>query len=423
MTTRVDPRRRVHWQKDARGSVAINGAIALSVIMLLIGGVVDYGQATNQRSRLQTAVDTAAFAAARELGMSDAKRENVAAVVEAVVNGAINSQVTIKNRSPTLETAVRDQPLEVEVKARQMTMPFFGNAFGIAPRQLVVQAVARIVGRPNICVLALDSSANGAISLETNARVTGQNCAVYSNSLSTNSIKSKNSAVLSASLICAAGGKDGAKGNFNPAPLTDCPTFDDPLAGRPEPSIESCASPTLLVINGRRTLSPGTYCGGLEVGSGADVTLQSGIYVFKDGPFKVVDGGRVVGSEVGLFFTGTNALVSIARVSSIDLGAPTSGPMAGLLMFEARNQPGTGIHQILSDDARNLLGTIYLSRSRLHIDANNPIADKSAYTAIVVRMLTLYGGPNLVLNSNYHMTEVPVPEGIRGAAQPVALVK
>jgi hypothetical protein len=81
------------------------------------------------------------------------------------------------------------------------------------------------------------------------------------------------------------------------------------------------------------------------------------------------------------------------------------------------------VHQILSDDARNLLGTIYLPRGRLNVDANSPIADKSAYTAIVARKISLYGGPHLVLNSNYDETDVPVPEGIRGAAQPVSLVK
>ena len=60
---------------------------------------------------------------------------------------------------------------------------------------------------------------------------------------------------------------------------------------------------------------------------------------------------------------------------------------------------------------------------RLHVDANSPIADKSAYTAIVARMLTLYGGPHLVLNSNYEQTDVPVPKGIRGAAQPASIVR
>jgi hypothetical protein len=59
----------------------------------------------------------------------------------------------------------------------------------------------------------------------------------------------------------------------------------------------------------------------------------------------------------------------------------------------------------------------------LHIDANAPVADKSAYTAIVARMLTLYGGPHLVLNTNYEQTDVPVPDGIKGVGQPVQLAK
>ena len=123
------------------------------------------------------------------------------------------------------------------------------------------------------------------------------------------------------------------------------------------------------------------------------------------------------------YFTGNMAQLMFDVQSSIDLTAPRDGLMAGLLMFEARNQPKTGLHKILSDDARNLLGTIYLSRGTLHVDANSPIADRSAYTAVVARIVRLYGGPHLVLNSNYDQTDVPVPVGIRGTAMPVSLVR
>ena len=253
--------------------------------------------------------------------------------------------------------------------------------------------------------------------------MTGQNCAVFSNSTHTNSIKSKNSANLTASLICSAGGRDGLRGNFTPAPLTDCPTFDDPLAGRPEPEADTCETMEPKKVAASVTLSPGTYCGGLVIENGASVTLEPGIYAIKNGELRVRDGASLTGVGVGFYFTGDGAVALFERQSNIDLEAPTSGLMAGLLMFEGRNQPTSHTHQILSDNARNLLGTLYLSRGRLHVDANNPVADKSAYTAIVARMLTLYGGPHLVLNSNYELTNVPVPVGIRGASQPVSLVK
>jgi hypothetical protein len=46
------------------------------------------------------------------------------------------------------------------------------------------------------------------------------------------------------------------------------------------------------------------------------------------------------------------------------------------------------------------------------IDATKPIADKSAYTVLVVKQLHLYSGPNLILNTDYSATDVPVPMGV-----------
>ncbi len=69
-------------------------------------------------------------------------------------------------------------------------------------------------------------------------------------------------------------------------------------------------------------------------------------------------------------------------------------------------------HLISSDDARMLLGTIYLPNGRLRVDANKPVADQSAYTIIVTRWMELDAGPNLVMNARYGATDVPVPNSI-----------
>lgn len=100
--------------------------------------------------------------------------------------------------------------------------------------------------------------------------------------------------------------------------------------------------------------------------------------------------------------------------STIDLSAPKDGPLAGLLFFEDRNVLPLRIHRISSNNARNLIGTIYLSQGILFINANAPVADNSAYTAFVVRSLQLQEGPHVVLHSDYDATEVPVPEGLIG---------
>jgi hypothetical protein len=96
--------------------------------------------------------------------------------------------------------------------------------------------------------------------------------------------------------------------------------------------------------------------------------------------------------------------------------------MAGLLFFASRSQ-SNAVYQVLSNNAHQLLGTIYLPTGQLSIDANQPIADQSAYTAIITRKLTANAGPTIVLNTNYDQTDVPVPNGIRGAGMPVELTK
>lgn len=407
------------------GSIAVKMALLTPVLVLVVGGGLDYSILTNQKSRLQSAIDAGALAAAKELGLADAKRENVQAIVEAVVQSYLsdNHDQTYGGGKVSLTATVRGSPLEVAVMATQdVDLPFDG-AFGAGSAALTTSTVARIAGKPNICVLGLDPDEAGTIQLMNDAKVTGQNCAVFSNSSHTNGLTAKNSSRLTADLICSRGGKDADAGVFSPDPILDCPSFEDPLALRPEPMPSACLETNLTIKNESRSLLPGTYCGGITISQGSVVTFEPGVFIIQDGPLDVGGGSSVTGAGVGFYFTGKKATFGFAKQSTIELSAPESGPMAGLLMFESRSQPKTGKHNIMSDDARTLVGTIYLPASELRVDASAPIADKSAYTAIVARAMRLYGGPHLVLNTNYDQTSVPVPEGIAGAGQPVALVE
>ncbi len=405
-----------------RGAIALMAAAAIPLLLLTASGAVDFASIYKHRSALQSAADAAAIAGARGLSMSDAKQDNVDAVVKAVVNHAVSSNASQNSSQIKVSSQVTRSPLEVAVSVSQTFPTFFGKVFGMSDMVVSAQATARVIGQPHICVLGLNRYASGTISLEKQARVTGQNCAVFSNSSHVNSIKSKNSSNLTADLICSRGGKDGTKGNFTPEPITDCPGFEDPLAGRPEPPVGGCTHSKRLFITASQSLSPGVYCGGITIESDARVELKPGIYVIKDGSLDVTLGGQLIGKEVGLYFTGKGASLLFDRDSTISLEAPRTGVMAGLLMFASRSL-GKERFKIMSDDARVLLGTIYLPTSELYVDAGSPIADKSAYTAIVADTMRLYGGPHLFLNTGYDETEVPVPNGIKGVGQPVRLWK
>ncbi|MFY0613010.1 MAG: hypothetical protein JXQ99_15885 [Hyphomicrobiaceae bacterium] len=405
------------------GSIAGTFALALPVITIVTCATLDYAALVRQKSIQQTATDTAVFVAAKELSLSNSDKENQASTIQAIVDTYLRNNISAKIKQDDLrfKTEMSADPLEVKVTVVQASQTFFGNGFGLLSQEIETKATARIVGQPNICILALSRHEGGAITLEEDAIIDGKECAVFSNSTHTDSVKSKKSSLLRAATICSSGGTEGGSNNFDPPPYTDCPTFNDPLASRSEPSHGSCTFKDKLVIESNRKLTPGTYCGGIEIKGSAKVDLDPGIFVIKNGEFAVNDTAYVAGENVGLFFTGAGAKMIFDRETTISLSAPENGAMAGLLIFASRTV-GDETFKILSNNARTLLGTVYLPTAKLYVETEQPVADKSAYTAIVAKTIHLIKKPTLVLNTDYSDTTVPVPNGIKGAGQPVRLI-
>lgn len=411
---------------DSNGVVAILAAILAPLLFILTGAGIDYARFVSEKTKLQAVTDAASLAAAKELGLTGYKSDNPDIVMQAVVEGYFASNLP-QSRGETYQVEAHvvdkaDSALRVEVTANASVPGFFGARLGLGDTEIQAGAVATVIGKPNICLLALDASAAGAIELNHDARVVGQDCSIFSNSTHSIGIKSKNDAQLSAQSICSAGGVQGGGRNFSPAALTDCPQFEDPLASRPEPDAGPCKMTGLEVKNETITLSPGTYCEGLKITGNSRVAFEPGLYVIKDGPMIVKDSAKIVGENTGFFFSGKDAAFRFDTETTIDLTAPMTGPLAGLLFFGSRQQTSTN-YLINSDHAHQLLGTIYLPGGVLSIDANQPIADRSAYTAIVAKKVMAFSGPTVTLNTNYEKTDVPVPDGIRGIGVPTALVR
>ena len=149
----------------------------------------------------------------------------------------------------------------------------------------------------------------------------------------------------------------------------------------------------------------------------------------RDGPLVVDSKASLSGTDVGFYFTGSKGGLLFDQKTTISLSAPTTGVMAGLLMMEERTvsnpvDPTNAViqdplaptpptpplkgatapmrtYRIISDNARTILGTIYLPAGRVVIDAKKAVGDQSAYTVIVSQQVNLYQGPNLYLNANY----------------------
>jgi hypothetical protein len=410
------------WARDASGSIALVSAASIVVLASIVGLAIDYARYTNARSWLQHASDVGALAGAKELSLADASRENVPDVVQTAVDGFVRAGAKAKSAASIgVSTILNGSSLELSVTATHNLPLAFGALFGQNSIGLKAVSVAKIAGRPNICVLALDPREPATFSMAGAGRLTGNGCAVFSNSVSAAGFTSLVGTKVQASTICSAGGVTGGA-QLTPEPYLDCPQFDDPLGNRPEPSIGGCDFTAKSVIAGAVTLQPGVYCGGLTIAGLARVTFAPGIYVIKDGPFLVTAASEISGDGVGFFLAGTS-FFTFDPLTAVALSAPTTGPMAGLLFFGSRSQNALLTNVILSSRAHIMTGTIYLPKTQFIVAQLAQIGSQSAYTAIVARRISVAGTPNIVLNAKYSETAVPVPEGIKGSGQPAILVK
>jgi Flp pilus assembly protein TadG len=423
------------------GGVAVLFGLAAPVLGLAVAGAIEYVTLTARQSAMQKAADAAAIAAAQQLRLSNASDTIVLAVARSIVDTSLPRKTDVASRT---EASVGDERTSVQVAVRETTSGVFGKMMSWPSMELTAKAKARLLGTRKLCLLTTDVGKDKVLNLDKNSSMTAPGCGVYSNSRNKKGMSIEENARLTASQICSSGGVEQKAGAVvTPSASPDCPQVPDPLATIPRPPAGACAE-TNLKISGIRSLSPGTYCGGIEISGTADVTLLPGVFVLDDGPLIVSGTARLTGRDVGIFFTGSKGGMRLDPGTSISLSAPKSGVMAGILFFEDRSvtapvppppgpkgevpPPPYGSqpmrqYRITSNNAPLLLGTIYLPAGRLIIDASTPVAQRSAYTVIVTRQLELNSGPDLYLNSDYEGSDVPVPQGVGSRSGAVALAK
>ena len=418
------------------GNVALLFALLFPVIALTAGAGLDFQRWQMQKARLQDFADTLAIRGGREFLLANADPARIESLVEAIAESDLSKSHQIGAFEIEVEADAREASVTVNLiqeRLAALTLPIIDPS----AHEIAAAATAVASGARNVCVVALDESASRTVEASFNARLDAAECAIMSNSTSSTGVYASGTAKVTSSLLCSAGGYSGASSNYEPAPTTDCPRTQDPLSERTAPPYGGCDYRDKMVgsrdfttftaaLKGsfgesaggddtmarqEYTLEPGVYCGGLTVGSNARAILSPGVYVMKDGPLTIDLNGAIAGEGVSFVMDGNAAVFLFSPDSKIELSAAKEGLTAGILFFEGRDSTAK-THSILSNDARKLLGTFYLPNSTLFVSTFAPVADQSAYTAIVAKKLRLAGSPTLVLNTDYALTDVPVPAGL-----------
>jgi Flp pilus assembly protein TadG len=386
--------------RDEHGAVAVIAAIAFPVLIGTMGLGAETGYWYLKQRKLQHAADVSAHAAAVRHRAGDQKPALEATALRiASASGYSPGSMTVSTQSgPTAGNA------KITVTLSETYPRSFSSIFSGEPVDIEARAVAEIKGGSKACVLALSSSASGAVTVTGSSKVHLAGCSVVSNSTAADAFLMKNgSAVMSTDCVYTVGEAVTTTG----LTLTGChepveraPPTADPFATVTEPEklhIEQLPCRTLAYVsnstyafdrlaNGQEAIR---FCGGLEING--TISLKPGLYIIDGGDFTVTAGAKLSGEGVTLFFA-NSAAAKLLGNGDIDLSAPTSGPYAGLLFFGSRHTTGV-VHQVTGNSESTLEGNLYMPTASIDFTGNSTVS--GGCTQIVADQVTFTGNTTM----------------------------
>lgn len=400
--------------RNRKGALAINFALIFVPLSVLACGAIDMASVLNDRQRMQRVADSTALDAAAQLVLSDTS--GVASRADAFAKSQLQS---ISDRvSLTSSAVISEDGRSVTVAIDGHRGSFFANMLPPGGWHLTAKATAASMGSTPLCILDTGAGKGPADSMimDDGSLITAPGCLVHSDS----DIRVMKSARLKADVTQAVGAATGA---IDPAALTGAVAIADPFASMPidiPRRVLICNPLDLLYDLGVTILTKGVHCGNITVAKNAVVQLQPGDHYFAKGKLTLQEGATLKGSDVALIFDKDSHL-DFKDSASIELEGRKTGTFAGFVIATTRANKGE--FHISSNNARKLLGTIYVPSATLAIEGTGAsVADQSAWTVVVADAIHLKGSPNLVINSNYAGASVPVPAGV-GRNRGVVLTK
>jgi len=369
---------------DASGLVAILAGLLLPVLAGIGMLGVDAGVWYWERRNLQTAADAAAAGGAWWRYDNGSAGVVGAATRDAKRNGLTGS-IDVEN--PPLTGAGSDDPAAVAVTLAQPLSLFYSRVIGEDSATVRVHSTATIVVEDEFCLLGLDPTMPGAITVRGNADV-DLTCGIAVNSESMNALQVTGNAAVNATGIHLVGDVD-TNGNpeINSPVRAGQRPVRDPYEDLAVPVLGPCDE-TNYSGNGAETLDPGTYCGGMSFGSQADVFLNPGVYIVSGGEFRVNAQARLRGDDVTIILT-DDATMRINGGADVELVAPTIGTWAGILIYQDRASTPGATNRVNGGANLNLQGAVYFPAQELEFTGNADIGP--GCLQVIARQITVSG--------------------------------
>ncbi len=399
--------------RDERGMI-----MPLAGVMVLLGIgfaslAIDMGYLYYLRGKVQTTADAAALAGAGQIpNMSDIREEAISLARQNLPedeNGEVVTEANITmgnwNSATRIFTPSGDPTNAVRVVAQRTADNdnavelFFAQILGFDEMDIETSA---IVQRRDVsgCVVALDPTADGALTISGTADV-NLDCGALVNSDSPTAIIENGGACLTATSIATSGDYSGDC--LNPTPETSMPAISDPLAKLDPPAIPPCDYAALVDVTVNTTLTPGYYCGGISIHENAVIDFEPGMYILDGVGLQITGNTKVTGDELTFYFTPTTTgqkagkewrSLLIAGTTNVELKAPTSGYYEGILFYQDRNASPNLVNRLTGDAQMELEGLFYFPNNPVKFSGNTQ-ASGSDWISIIARTVEFVGTTNL----------------------------
>ncbi len=375
-------------RRDRRGAIAPLIALALPAVFGAAALAVDAGFYYVEQQRLQVAADAAAYGAALLLPNSPSTSDLQDAALQAAKD-ASSSAVIGKLMTPV---TVSTSGSTVTVTLSATADGFLAAALSLAAPTLKATATAGT--KPSgPCVLALSPSASNAIWVNNMGSIVTSGCGIFSNSTASVSGQSSggaiylNSGTISGPSIGAVGSVNQSNSGSNTLspsnPTSNAAPQSDPYSGKTAPSPGSCSYPSGTSFTAWKStpyqFSGGTvFCGNTTIGgNGSTDVFSPGIYYVVNGSLVFNNATITQASGVTFVLTGSSpGSFNWTNYSNTptQMSAPTSGPTAGMLVWQTCGSGGNPASTIYDPFAGgstlNVSGSIYMPCGALNLSNN-----------------------------------------------------
>jgi hypothetical protein len=424
-------------RKHEAGQALIFAALGLGMLLGAAGLGVDMGLLRYQKRLQQSAADAAAVAGASNLppytgvtlaavnaAASTGFTDNGSGQISNCSNAAAVGTVCVQVLNPPGPATVNGVTIPagphnaaagyVEVIVAAVQPTYFMKIFGVNQETVVARAVATNVssgGDNSGCLYTLGSPSSSieGVNISGSAILKAPNCGIADNG---NYNAKGNKLTVIANSFSVSGSNTGSKNTGDPpictsgqspCPANGAPAASDPLSYLTPPPVQTPSYGSVTTSN-TQTLSPGTYSS-ITIGSNSIVTLNPGIYYINgSGGVQFNGSATVTGSGVMFYFTGAasiNANGGGNQVSNINLSAPTTGPYAGVLMYQDPLDTNTGSGPnsgptLGGDDNSFFQGALYFPKDQLTFFGNTTSTGVKI-GIVVADSLALSGNPTVNL--------------------------